>query len=99
MSRNRTYDLHGTDDLVETEHEQLARICGLPVDVVAAAFDRPAGGTLPPEPIPGVIRTDDELERVQARIERGERAESELMYRALRRDFPAGCIDDDLDAA
>lgn len=84
MSRSRSYDFHGTDDVRETEHQRLARITGLDEATVEAAFA---------EPVVGLIQTDAELERVHERIERGEQAEAELMYRALRRDFP-GYVDE-----
>ncbi|MEP6977831.1 MAG: hypothetical protein ABI948_07225 [Thermoleophilia bacterium] len=91
----RSYDFHGVDDLVETEHEQLARICGLPVDVVAAAF------AAEPVPVPGLIRTDAELEDVHERIRRGDAAQAELNYRAMVNDCSPVTVypDDDLDAA
>ncbi|MEP6813525.1 MAG: hypothetical protein ABI990_11090 [Actinomycetota bacterium] len=93
----RSYDFHGVDDLVETEHEQLSRITGVPLDVVAKI----AGETLPPEPIPGVLRTDAELEDAYRRVKLGEQAEQELAYRAMVRDIDPSLYpdDDDLDAA
>lgn len=64
--------------MTETEIQQLARITGVDERTVAAAF--------PAESVPGLIRTDAELDQVHERIRRGDAAEAELSYRALMHD-------------
>lgn len=75
----------------ETQIEQLARITGVPLAVVAAVFA---------DPVPGQLRPA-EIESARRRVEVGEAAEQELAYRAMVNDCgpPGLYTDDDLDAA